>query len=205
LLLPDINHHLLLDRQVKEAAIIKKGWAFCLDYTTMKDRVGSPQEAEEIISRHVLDGIARMQRGRQRSTGDDTLFIWAGKRIMLNKENIPREYYNIYISSDFFSEENDDYVKKILEKSLMELPEYERCLWTSPLAEEGLPIACLKGKRLYRTDMTRTFLKRLARLFQKHYLPFESYVNHYQKILISKENGMRQTKIYNIFEKRRRK
>ena len=207
LLLPAYNNSIIFDRQVKESTILKKGWGFYLDFTKMKDRIGSSQETEEIISRHVLDGIARLQRGREKSAAaKECIFIWAGKRIMLNHENIPCEYYNIYISGDLLSEKNqDDYAKKILEKSLKGLPEFERCLWTSPLAEEGLPIACLSGKRLYRIDMTKVFFKRLARLFQKFCLPGESYVSYYQKILTSKERRTIQTKIYNIFEKRRQK
>ncbi len=206
LLLPTYYNNIVIDRQIREAAMIKKAWGFYLDFTTMTERIGSIQEAEEIISRHVLDGVARLQRSRQKNTGNECLCIWTGKKIMLNQENVPREYYNIYINSDFlFDGKEEDLVKKVIEKSLKELPEFERCLWTSPLAEESLPIACLYGNRLYRINITRGFYKRLARMFQKFYLPVEGYVSHYQKILSSKEAIMSETKVYNIFEKRRNK
>lgn len=206
LLLPIFGENCVSDGYITTELLTKEAWGFYLDYTALLSRVGKPDEAEELVTRHILHGVARLQRSRNQNIKNDSLTLWVGRRVSVNSGSRTCEFYSIYLSGELLSgNSRKDAAVKIMEEVLSELPEYEKCTWVSPLSEEGLPLAVLDGGYLYRINLSNRFYTLSDRIFTEKYLPHPEYRSYYHRMLDSGHpNGM-ETKVYDLLEKRRKK
>lgn len=204
--LPQFNEENINDQIFDEELLLKKSWGFYLDYTTLVERIGSVEEAEEIISLHLLHSMATLQRSRRLKVREDLLILWIGRKVSVNKKAVPREYYNIYLSgANLTGEKKKDHAQIILEEIFSELPEFIQSEWVDPLAEESIPLTVITNNNLYRIDLTNSFYHTCDYLFKKYFLPDDNYQSYYHKFLISQMNNRLNTKIYNLVEKRKEK
>lgn len=197
LMFPKFHKHSLTDQVLTEERLKKGAWGFYLDYTSMSRRIGNSQDAGEIISRHLLDGLARLQRSRRPKIKEDMLIFWVGRKISVNSENKPSEYYGVYLSGDLLSGDiSRDPVKLVMEEVLQEIPEYRGSSWVFPVAEEGLPLLVIRNSQLHRLELSPNFFQSAHRIFQECYLPHAGYQSYYEETLhAGKYNGLN-AKIY---------
>lgn len=205
LLLPEFSNTCVTDDSIPEEALTQKAWGFYLDFTALLRRVGSMEESEEIVTRHILHAISRLERSRHQGIKGNWFLFWVGRSIGVNEQNIPCEYYSIYLTGQHMTgEKGKDAAYRIIVESLQEIPEYTRAQWVSPLAEEGVPLAVVHDNQLYRLSLSPKFYSRCHALFQEHYLPHPEYKSYYHKIMVSCKNGQSQTKVYDFLEKKRK-
>lgn len=206
LLFPKFERELLPDKVLTKPRLLKNAWGYYLDLTAMANRVGNLEEASEIISRYILHSLASLQKSRHNHIMNDSLQIWVGRKISLNHLNQPAEYHCIYLAGNkVMGDPEKDAADKLFRKTLGELPEYEKTQWVSPLAEEGIPLAVMIKKKLFRLHITKEFYAKSAKLFQNMYQKQEGYVSHYEKMVIYRKENPLETKVYNILERRNKK
>ena len=206
LLLPIFGENCLSDDYITSDILMRNAWGFYLDFTSLLKRIGRVDEAEEIVTRHILHGIARLQRNRRHNIKNDRLILWVGRIITVNSSSGPREYYSIYLSGQLLTGNlSKDPAARIMEEVMGELPEYEKTAWTSALAEEAIPLAVLSGGYLYRINLTDRFYTLSDKAFKEKCLPGEGYSSYYHQVLNSLQAGGIETKVYDLLEKRREK
>ena len=206
LMLPRFDESYVSDDCITTDVLMKEAWGFYLDFTALLKRIGRVDEAEEIITRHILHGLASLQYSRRLKIKNDRLILWVGRRVTSNQGNGPSEYYGIYLSSELFcGNKIKDTAARILERILAELPEFEKSSWVSPLAEEAIPLAVLTGGCLYRINLTNRFYSLGDIMFTKKCLPHNGYKSYYHQVLVSNKATRIQTKVYDLLEKKRKK
>jgi len=206
LLLPTFGEDYVSDEYITTDVLMRDAWGFYLDFTALLNRIGRLEEAEEIVTRHILHGVARLQRARRQNIKNDRLMLWVGRRVTINRADGPGEYYSIYLSGELFcGNKSKDTAAKIIEEILAELPEFEKSTWVSPLAEEAIPLVVLVNSHLYRINLTNRFYSLSDNIFKQKYLPHEEYKSYYQRVLASNKANRKGTKVYDFFEKRRKK
>lgn len=206
LLLPRFNQELIKDESITEEMLCKKAWGYYLDYTALIERAGSAEDAEEIVSRHCLHGLARLQRSRQKEVKDDLLVLWLGRKIGLGQEQLPREYFSVFLAGNHFcGDPTRDRAQMIFEQELRELPEFFKVAWTSPVAEEAIPIAGMHQNKLFRFHLTEEFYLRCVRIFQEQYQSCEEYISSYQQLAANKKEEDSGKKVCSLVEKRAEK
>lgn len=205
LLLPKFSSKVLSDKILSEEIILGKAWGFYLNYEQLIKRVGKVEDAEEIVSRYILHALTKLQRSRRKNITEDLIFLWVSRKIGLDEQNKPVEYYVAFLNGGMLTGQKDkDFARKIFEKTMSELPELAKIVWTSPLAEEAVPLAATHKNSAYRIDVTEDFYNLSSTLFLKYYQPHKEYVNYYAQIVnLQKKNHM-DTKVYSLFEKRKK-
>ncbi|MFZ5754853.1 MAG: HEAT repeat domain-containing protein [Bacillota bacterium] len=206
LLFPKFHNHSLSDEVLTEERLRREAWGFYLDYTGMKSRIGSSTDAEEIISRHILHGLACLQRSRRPKIKEDMLIFWVGRKISLNPHDIPSEYYSVYLSGDLLSgHASRDPVRHVMEEVLGEIPEYRGSSWVCPVAEEGVPLVVIRNNHLYRLELSPNFYNSAHLIFQECSLPHTGYQSYYQEVLSTGKYNRSNAKIYTFPDKSRDK
>ncbi|MCR4442414.1 MAG: HEAT repeat domain-containing protein [Peptococcaceae bacterium] len=206
LLLPSFSNDQADDSFINKEVLLRKAWGFYMDFTAFLKRAGNLEEAEEIVTRHILHALHRIQHSRRPNIKNDVVVLWLGRRVKVNKNNVPSEFYSIYLSGELFTGNRDrDYACKIMEDVLKEIPEFIMPYWVSPLAEESIPLVVLRNGFLSRIHLSRRFYALANELFEEHFLPHPGYESYYHKVLHSKETNERETKVYNFLEIRQEK
>lgn len=211
LLLPAFAETSLPGTMLNKNLLLQKGWGVYLNYTAMVRRIGNVDDTEEIISRYLLDLTAwlQLERAKQKDDGQtneqDFLLFWVGRRIGLFGNKEPIEYYSVYLSGNFVQNKSLDTVKRIIRKSMGELPELQQVVWASPLAEEGIPLLALQGPLVYRFELTNDFYDLSERLFKEFFLPHSEYVSYYNRILNYRKLTTQGAKVYSLVQKRKEK
>ena len=208
LLLPMFAENCLSDEYITADVLIKNAWGFYLDFTALLNRIGRIDEAEEIVTRHILHGMARMQRNRRQNIKSDRIILWVGRKIRVNSSDKPCEHYSIYLSGQLFTGSwSKDAAARIMEEAIAELPEFENLAWTSAVAEEAIPLAILTGGYIYRINLTDRFYALADMTFTEKYLTREEegYESFYHKAQTSSQGGAIGPKVYDLLEKRREK
>lgn len=206
LLFPKFHYHSLSDEVLTEELLRREAWGFYVDYSGMKSKIGNAPEAEEIISRHILHGLALLQRSRRPKIKEDLLVFWVGRKICLNPHDKPSEYYSIYLSGDLLNgHDSRDPVRRVMEEVLGEIPEYRGSSWVSPVAEEGIPLVVLRNNHLYRLELSPRFYNSAHHIFQKYHLPHDGYQSYYQEVLGMGMYNKSHARIYTFPDKSRGK
>lgn len=201
LTLPNFNQDYSDDFITKDL-LLSKAWGFYVDYTALLERLGSNEEAEEIISLHILHGMARLQKSRRKAIMEDKLILWVGRRISLDCQDRPKEYYSIYLSgAGLTGRMSRDIATSIIQEALQELPEYWGNEWVSPLAEEAVPLVVLTEHNLYRLKLGERFYALSRQLFMENYRTSINYQSYYDRLYLL-QNEKNDTKIYNLWLKR---
>lgn len=202
LILPNFSQDFYSDEFFTSDTLLSQAWGFYLDYTALIERLGSGEDVEEIISLHILHGMARLQKSRRKAIQEDRLILWVGRRISLDCDDRPKEYYSIYLSgANLQGLKSRDVATKIIEETLQELPEYWGYKWVSPLAEEAVPLVVMTEHKLYRLNLAERFYTLSRQLFAEHYCSYNNYQSYYDKIYLLKSEKV-ETKIYNLWLKR---
>jgi len=206
LLLPAFSNRLADDGFIDRRVLLRNAWGFYMDFTAFLKRAGSLEEAEEIVTRHILHALHRMQHSRRPNVKNDAVVLWLGRKVKVNRNNLPSEFYSIYLSGEMITGNKDrDYACRIMEDALKEIPEFIMPYWVSPLEEESIPLVVLQDGSLSRIHLSHRFYALADELFEEHYLPYPGYESYYRKVLQSKQENGRDTKIYNFLEIRREK
>jgi hypothetical protein len=205
LLLPAFSEQQNSDHTLTRTRLLGKAWGFYLDYTALLRRIGSVEDTEEIVSRHIFDVMARLQQSKAKRVEGDELILWVGRKVCVDSHNQPKEYYSIYLSGDFVKNTKLNPAKLIVEKALSELPELKQIMWVAPLAEEGIPFALISAHVLARINLTHKFFRLCDQLFNENYLPHHGYINSYQQIQHKRLFFSPKTKVYSLVKKRRDK
>lgn len=204
--LPRFSKESIQDDRLPETMFLCKAWGFYLNYTALLKRIGNLEEAEEIVSRHILHLMARLQKSRRVKIENGLILIWVGRKIGLSKNGETVEFYSLYLNTpDCTGEKTKDDIAQLTERMLKELPEFEKMAWVSPLAEESVPLSLLYQGRLYRISLNNSFYAKGAELFRAHYLPAANYISYYEKILAAKKESQPETKVYDLLEIRKKK
>ena len=205
LLLPKFHKNSINDDNITERQLLQKAWGFYLDYTAILKRIGNVEESEEVVSRHILDAVARIQNSKCSEIVNDFIIVWIGRKVVLELDDVPIECYSIYLSGDLINGVEHDSVKKIMQDVLKEIPEFRQTLWVSPLKEEGVPLLAISGGKACRLNLDDKFYCVCNVLFQKNYLPHEKYVSFYNKILKHKRSAGSESNVYSLVKKRKEK
>lgn len=205
LLLPAFSEQYGSERTLTRTRLLGKAWGFYLDYTALLQRIGSVEDTEEIVSRHILDLMARLQQSKAKQVKEDELILWVGRKVSVDCHNQPKEYYSIYLSGNFVKNTKLNPAKLIVEKALSELPELKQIMWVSPLAEEGIPFALISADVLARFNLTHKFFRLCDQLFTENFQPYYGYINNYQQIQQNRLFFTPETKVYSLVKKRKDK
>jgi hypothetical protein len=202
LLLPRFDESFISDINITRDWLLRKAWGFYLDYTAMVNRIGTINDTEEIVSRHILDAIACLQQNGGKRNKKDYLIMWIGRKIRLSENNKPVEFYCLYLSGDSITNDKQDTIKKIMEESLQEIPEYRESLWVSPLAEESIPLVAIKSDIICRFNLTNNFYYLSDVLFKQYYSQDKDYASYYNKILNYSKKTL-ESKVSSLVKKRK--
>jgi hypothetical protein len=143
-----------------------------------------------------------MQKSKRASIKKDMLFFWVGRKVDINLENIPSEYYCTYISGNYLkSDRAKDYSYKIMEETFDDMPEFLETQWVSPLAEEAVPLSIVHNNQCYRMNLSERFYSMSDELFQNNFLPNSEYQSFYHRMAVSYVAESSRTKIYNLVER----
>ncbi|MDX9872394.1 MAG: hypothetical protein RBT41_08250 [Clostridia bacterium] len=204
LLLPDFSNNYVTDNLITEEILTKKAWGYYLDFTALLQRIGNQDDTEEIITRHFLDSITRLQKSKLASVHKDTLFFWIGRSITGHKDT-PCEYYSTYISGRHLNgEPAKDYAHRIMEEAFREIPEFIGARWVSPIAEEAVPMAVVSDNQFYRIKLSEKFYTLSNDIFKENFLTDPAYTSFYQRIASTYATETVRPKIYNLTERLRR-
>jgi len=202
LLLPHFSQDWYSDHFFNQEMLLRKAWGYYLDFTAMTSRMGSQDEAEEIVSLHILNAMARLQKSRRKKIREDQLIVWVGRRISLDRFDKPKEYYSVYLSGLYLTGlKKQDLAAGIFEESFKELPEYWGAEWVSPLAEEAIPLVTLSENKIFRLDLSQRFYFLSQRLFSELYQSGPEYQSNYAKLLLM-QNEKTNGKLYNLWLRR---
>lgn len=202
LYLPRFDDRIITSSELSTEIITSKAWAFYVDYGKLLKQTGNADEVEEIISRHLLHGIAKIQRSRKQTIRGDSLLFWVGKKIMVNDAEEPAEYYSVYISSlSFTGSQSQDYAATLMKRALEELSGGLRLKWIEPLGEEALPLVLSAEHRLHKIHLTLELYERCHGIFQSKYCHHRDYIDYYQQ-LIRLQGAKRESKVHDIFERK---
>lgn len=200
--LPQFSDDLYSDEFFTSKILLSRAWGFYLDYTALLERLGTSEDAEEIISLHILHGMARLQKSRRRGISEDRIILWIGRRISIDNSQKPKEFYSIYMSGEaLVGLKTKDAAAGIFEETLQELPEYWGKEWINPLGEEAVPLVIIHERNIYRLNLTARFYSMSRRLFAEHYSPHSGYQSYYDKIYLL-QNEKADGKIYDLWLKR---
>ncbi|PKM87110.1 MAG: hypothetical protein CVU87_10295 [Firmicutes bacterium HGW-Firmicutes-12] len=206
LLLPDFSASFISDNLITEDVIMRKAWGFYLDFTSLVNRIGNVEDAEEIVTRHILHGISCLQKSKRAKIKKDMLFFWVGRKVDLNYELIPREYYCTYVSGNYLqSDSAKDYPYKIMEETFQDIPEFFEVNWVSPLAEEAVPLSVVHNNQCYRMNLSEKFYSMSNNLFKNNFLPTPEYQSFYHKIVETYIIESSKPKIYNLLDRIKKK
>ena len=205
LLLPAFSEQNSSDHTLTRTRLLGKAWGFHLDYTGLLQRIGSVEDTEEIVSRHIFDVMARLQQSKSKQVEEDELILWVGRKVSIDSHNQPKEFYNIYLSGDYVKNTKSNPARLIVEKALSELPELKQITWVSPLAEEGIPFALVSEHILSRFNLTYKFFRLGDQLFNENYLPHYGYINSYQQIQHNCLFFTPKAKVHSLVKKRKDK
>lgn len=204
LLLPDFSNNFITDNLITEEILVKKAWGYYLDFSAMLKRIGNQDDTEEIITRHFLDSITRLQKSRLASVSKDVLFFWIGRSVSGHK-GAPCEFYSTYISGYHLNgEPAKDYAHRIIEGAFREIPEFLGARWVSPIAEEAVPMAAVYNGDFYRVKLTERFYKESSAIFRENYRPDPAYTSFYERIVSTYATEPARPKVYNLTERLRR-
>ncbi|HHZ17475.1 MAG TPA: HEAT repeat domain-containing protein [Clostridia bacterium] len=211
LLLPAFAETVLESGFFNQDLLLHHGWGFYINYSALSKRIGSNEDTDEILSRHLLDLTACLQsnwclfRKDQETEKNELMLIWVGKKIRLFQENQPDEYYCIYLTGDFVQNESQNPVKTVAMEALKEIPELEHTSWIAPLAEESIPLVALQGSLPYRLNLTNDFYYLSDRLFKEYFLPHNEYVSYYSYAVNDRRLSPQGAKVYSLVKKRQEK
>lgn len=183
LTLPKFSKEMISDEVVTEKMMTMKAWGFYLDLTSLQKRTRVVVDSDELISIHILHGIAQLQKARIRHYNKDIVILWIGRKITSLKGEEPREYYCVYLSGEMLSDNKGmGQGAKALEKVLRELPDYVGSVMVSPLEEEAMPLVMIRDKEVFSLNLTQDFYNRGSRLFARYFKVAKGYESNYQKI-----------------------
>lgn len=203
LLLPSFSQISHSDECITKEMLLCNAWGLHLDYSAIVARQGNPDDAEEVIFLHILNGLARLQSSRSKKITEESLIIWVSRRLGLDENNQPKDFFMIYLSgTSLTGKKTKDPAIKIFENSLKELPEYMGTKWVSPLAQEAIPIVVLQNRNLYRLDLGKRFYTLSRQLFTEHYRPHQGYESYYDTLFAQLKDKPKQNKVYDLWLKR---
>lgn len=196
---PRFSEESASDREITEAVLHGKAWGYYIDYSVLINQVGDFEEAEEIVSRHILHGMTRLQKSRRPSIKDEKYILWVGRNISLDEKKEPSEFYNVYISSKSFTGSlKDDLAGRIFKEALIEVPGYSEEKWTYPLAQEGMPVVMLHKGSIRRFKLTERFFQKSVKAYQKLVQPQTHYQSYYEKVLQANSFRDSQAEVYDF-------
>jgi len=202
LVLPGFSSEYYSDEFFTRDMLLGKAWGFYLDYTALQGKMENREDAEEIISLHILHGLARLQKSRSKAVKEDRYILWIGRRIGLDAAKQPKEYYSVYLSGGGMKgTKTRDHAARLFEEALQELPEYQGSQWVTPLAEEAVPLVVIARQKLYRLNMAEHFYALSRSLFAENFAPRPDYQSYYDRIYQLRAEKS-DSKIYNLWLKR---
>lgn len=183
LIMPRFCDNMISGDVINERMLTMKAWAFYIDFTSLQKKVRIVEDADELISLHIYNGMAKMQKAHIHLKNINVMILWIGRKIISFDNQEPREYYCVYLSGELFSgNKGMDQGANIMETALKELTEYIGSDWVTPLEEEAIPLAMITDTKIFRLNLTQDFFSRGNKIFAERFKTGEGYESYYQKI-----------------------
>lgn len=139
---PILSNQSIWASDLKIDHLLSQGTSFSFDFSAIKNRIEKEFDAieneeylaEEIISRHLFDSLAKLQRSKISTNINGNFVFWLSRSHGLNKSNKPCEIFIVTITGLRKAGMN------IIHKVITELPEYLEMDYKNPLEEGAMPV-----------------------------------------------------------------